>query len=66
MPKKILLEEEGGYRKVRCPRLSCLGNMTDDLARAGVRNRRSRTQDRELWQKTIEEDKAHLWLLSCL
>jgi hypothetical protein len=38
--------------------------VTDDLARAGVRNLR-RTLDKELWQKTIEEAKVYLRLLSC-
>jgi hypothetical protein len=64
MPKKILLEEPGGYRKVRHPRLEWLDNVTDDLARAGVRNWRRRTQERKLWQKTIQEAKAHLGLLN--
>jgi hypothetical protein len=65
MPKKILLEEPGGYRKVGFLRLRWLDNVTDDLVRAGVRSWRRRTQDRELWQKTIEEAKAQLRLLSC-
>jgi hypothetical protein len=42
-----------------------LDNVTDDLARAGVRNLRRRTQDRELWRKTTEEAKTHLGLLNC-
>jgi hypothetical protein len=65
MPKKILFEEPGGYRKVERPRLRWLDIVTDDLARAGVRNWKRITQDRELWQKTIEEAKTHVGLLSC-
>jgi (p)ppGpp synthase/HD superfamily hydrolase len=64
-PKKILLEEPGGYMKVGHPRLRWLDNVTDGLARAGVRNWRRRNQNRELWQKTAEEAIAHLGLLSC-
>jgi hypothetical protein len=60
MPKKILLEKPGGYRKVGCLRLRWLDNVTDGMGNWG-----RRTQDRELWWKTIEEAKAHLWLLSC-
>jgi hypothetical protein len=41
-----------------------LDDVTDDLARPGVRNWRRRTQYRELWWKTIEEAKAHFGL-SC-
>jgi hypothetical protein len=44
MPRKILLEEPGGYRKVGCPRLKWLDDVTDDLSRAGVRNWRRRTR----------------------
>jgi (p)ppGpp synthase/HD superfamily hydrolase len=47
------------------PRLRWLDSVTDDLARAGVRNWRRRTQDRALWRKTIEEAKVYLGLLSC-
>jgi hypothetical protein len=65
MPKKILREQPGGYRKVGRPTLRWLDNLTDDLAKAGVRNWRRRIQDRELWRKTIEEAVAHLGLLSC-
>jgi hypothetical protein len=64
MSEKILLKP-GGYRKVGRPRLKWLEDVTVDLARAGVGNWRRRTQDRELWQKTIEEAKAHIKLLSC-
>jgi hypothetical protein len=63
IPKTILLEEPGGYRNIRCPRLRWL-DMTDTLARAGVRNWK-RTQDRELWWKITEEAKVHLGLLCC-
>jgi hypothetical protein len=65
MPKKIPLEEPEGCRKVGSPRLSWLVDVSDDLARAVVRNWRRRTQERELWRKIIEEAKAHLGLLSC-
>jgi hypothetical protein len=44
MPKKILLEEPGGYRKVGRPTLRWLDDVTDDMAKAGVRNWRRRTR----------------------
>jgi hypothetical protein len=37
MPEENLLQQPGGYRKVERPRLRWL-DMTDNLARAGVRN----------------------------
>jgi hypothetical protein len=55
MPKKILLEQPGGYRKVGCPRLRWLDELTDHLARAGLRNWRRRTKDKELWRRSLRK-----------
>ena len=62
MPKMMLLQQPG---KSDAPDSGGWTTSTDDVAKTGVRNWSTRTQDRELWRKAIEEAKVHVGLLSC-
>jgi len=53
-----LLKPEG-TRRVGKPSLSWLGSVEEDLKNLGIRNWRSKSQDREQWRTILENSKAH-------
>jgi transcription termination factor 2 len=59
IPKKILSGNPGGQRGCGRPRTKWLDRVEEDLRKLGYRNWKVQVQNRDNWQKIVEEAKIH-------
>jgi len=59
IPKKMLFGKLYATRRRGSPKMRWLDDVSTDLRKMGINERRDRARDREAWRRIVKEAKAH-------